>query len=99
MKRQGSSLLLTLELVIYALLPPRETPGAGGGAAGVRRCGPEEIRGGVERFADAGGTFRVLFPGCLSIAAPAVLFRLKREGFSRCTVRETEEGLYVEGMR
>lgn len=92
----------TLELVLYALLPQSRRarldraelpPGE------VMRCAPRQIRGGMDRFLDSRGELRVLFPGCLAIAAPALLFRLKREGFSSCSVKALPEGLYLQGRR
>lgn len=89
----------TLQLILYALLPPT------GGAASptkpgeVQRCTPRQIRGGMGRFLDSKGELRLLLPNCLAIAAPVVLFRLKREGFSGCFVQASEQGLYVEARR
>ena len=90
----------TVQTVLYALLPP----GGGGkgrvaGSGQVRRCMPRDFRWGMEHFLDEKGDFRILIPDCLPIAAPVILFRLKREGFSGCFVRTTNEGLYVEGRR
>lgn len=89
----------TVRVCWYALLP------SGGGdaeptASGeVRGCEPWQMRGGMGRFLDAGGELRLFFPDCLSIAAPFILFRLKREGFSRCSVRASDRGLLVQGRR
>lgn len=92
----------TLQLVLYALLPRSRSarvdsfelpPGE------AMRCAPRQIRGGMDRFLDSRGELRVLFPGCLAIAAPALLFRLKREGFSSCSVQALPEGLYLQGRR
>lgn len=89
----------TVRVCWYALLPS-----AGGGAeptasGEVRGCEPWQMRGGMGRFLDAGGELRLFFPDCLSIAAPFILFRLKREGFSRCSVRASDRGLLVQGRR
>lgn len=76
------------------------SPARAGSAPGeVRRCEPRDLRGGMAHLANSRGELRLLFPGCLAIAAPALLFRLKREGFSRCTVAASHEGLLVQGMR
>lgn len=94
--------------MLYALLPPTgrvsppeqvrgkerdDEPG------GIQRCAPRQIRGGLEQFLDGGGELRLFFPGCLPLAAPFVLFRLKRQGFSGCYVRSSGQGLYVAGRR
>lgn len=47
-------------------------------------------------FAD-GCTFFV--PGAFSLAAPFVLFRLKRWGYSGCRVSANPEGLRIEARR
>lgn len=49
--------------------------------------------------AGAGGTRRLFFPYCMPIAAPFILFRLKRSGFSGCRVTVTDGGLLVTASR
>ena len=93
----------TLELAWYALLPAKRIAAAQGGeaaaAAGERkRCAPRQVRE-LQRFLDPAGELEVFFPGCLAIGAAFVLFRLKRQGFSNCSVRASEEGLQVRGRR
>jgi hypothetical protein len=51
------------------------------------------------RAAGADGRLALFFPGCLAPAAPAILFRLKREGFSGCRVTATADGLLVDATR
>ncbi len=51
------------------------------------------------RSVDPDGRLALFFPGCLAFAAPAVLFRLKREGYSNCRATATSEGLLVEATR
>jgi hypothetical protein len=68
-------------------------------AAGALRCAPRRIRGGMNRLLDQSGELRLFFPHCLAIAAPVLLFRLKREGFSVCSVEASELGLLVRGRR
>lgn len=93
----------TLELVLFALLPSaaggQPAPGATVKAEEVRRCAPRALADGVGRLLEPDGTLSILFPGCLAIGAPFVLFRLKRQGFSGCSVRAAREGLYVQGRR
>jgi len=93
--------------MLYALLPPSggaPIPARSGEVQGevqgdVPRCLPRQIRGGMDRFLDARGELRLFIPDCLALAAPFILFRLKREGFSRCYVQASKQGLYVEGRR
>ena len=72
---------------------------AAGELDGALRCDPRRIRGGMGRLLDSRGELRLFFPGCLAIAAPVILFRLKREGFSRCSVEASPQGLLVRGWR
>jgi hypothetical protein len=99
--------------VLYTLLPPTGAPRldglgegltgireeGGAGAEGIQHCAPRQIRGGMDRFLDDGGELRLFFPDCLPLAAPFILFRLKRQGFSGCYVRSTDRGLYVAARR
>jgi hypothetical protein len=89
----------TLQLIFYALLPPTCGAASPTKPSEVQRCAPRQIRGGMGRFLDSKGELRLLLPNCLAIAAPVVLFRLKREGFSGCFVQASEHGLYVEARR
>jgi hypothetical protein len=49
--------------------------------------------------ATAEGTRRLFFPYGMPIAAPFILFRLKRSGFSDCRVTVTDGGLLVTARR
>lgn len=89
----------TLQLAFLALLPSRGGAPEPGVSGEVRECEPLQIRGGMGRFLDEGGELRLFFPECLAPAAPFLLFRLKREGFSRCSVEATERGLLLRGRR
>jgi hypothetical protein len=94
----------TVELMLYALWP-RGRSGAAGVAAEIPAAGgivsltPRQIRGGVERYLDSSGELHLLFEDCLPMAAPCLLFRLKREGYSCCRVKVLAGGLLVEGRR
>ena len=89
----------TVRICWYASLPSTGGRAEPTGSGEVRRCEPWQMRGGMGRFLDAGGELRLFFPDCLSIAAPFILFRLKREGFSRCSVLASDRGLLVQGRR
>jgi len=45
------------------------------------------------------GKLALFFPECAALAAPFLLFRLKRTGFSACRVTATDEGLLVDAAR
>jgi len=53
----------------------------------------------INRAADRQGELKLLFSGCLAFAAPALLFRLKRCGFSNCRVLMIKEGLLLSATR
>jgi len=99
----------TAQLMLCALLPPvaagaaAPKPPPSGSASrdleGARYCLPGQIRGGRDRHLSSQGELRLFFPDCLAVAAPLVLFRLKREGFSRCSVKVSDQGLLVRGRR
>jgi hypothetical protein len=62
----------------------------------------KEIRfylGELSRGVDRHGEMKLLFPGCLPFAAPFLLFRLKRSGFSNCRAVMTGEGLLLTAIR
>ncbi|WP_306536548.1 hypothetical protein [Geobacter sp.] len=46
-----------------------------------------------------GGDIALFFPGCPALAAPFLLFRLKRLGFSRCRAHLLPEGLALTARR
>lgn len=89
----------TLQLVFYAVLPSTRGDAEPAAPGATRVTLPREIRGGMGRFLDCRGELRLFFDGCFAAAAPFILFRLKREGFSRCTVQASRRGLLVEGRR
>lgn len=53
----------------------------------------------LNRAINPQGELRLLFPGCLALAAPLLLFRLKREGFSNCRALMTAEGVFLSALR
>jgi hypothetical protein len=97
----------TAQLMLSALLPPvaaktatlKATASVRREVEGARCCAPGQIRGGRDRHLNSEGELRLFFPDCLAVAAPLVLFRLKREGFSRCSVKVSDQGLLVRGRR
>ncbi len=96
---QVARVLNTLKICCYALLPSTGGDAEPAGRKEVLRCEPRQMRGGMGRFLDDAGELRLFFPDSLPIAAPFILFRLKREGFSRCSVHASHQGLLVQGRR
>jgi hypothetical protein len=45
------------------------------------------------------GLLKIFFPGVFPLAAPFLLYRLKRTGFSGCRVTVTDGGLLVTARR
>ncbi|GFO53569.1 hypothetical protein GMSM_05760 [Geomonas sp. Red276] len=94
------SLVPTLQLMFRALFPSKRDPmPMNRRRDGVSILYPPDFGKTMDPLLDEAGNFRVLFPGCSEAAAPLVLFRLKRQGYSRCRVKASEEGLYLEGSR
>ena len=95
---------LTVLVIGYALFPPRPE--------NVRcnhKTAPEVIVASsdnvrfyladLNRAINPQGELKLLFPGCLALAAPLLLFRLKREGLSNCRVLMTADGLLLSATR
>ncbi|HEX2769317.1 MAG TPA: hypothetical protein VHN12_08515 [Geobacteraceae bacterium] len=53
----------------------------------------------LNRAINRQGELRMLVPGCFAMAAPLLLFRLKRNGFSNCTALLTSEGVFLSASR
>jgi len=49
----------------------------------------------LRSFTNSKQQLRLFLSGCLMPAAPFLLFRLKRQGFSHCLARATGEGIYI----
>ena len=80
------------------LPPPFDIPSS----QGCRHVRVEEISSclaNLSRYVHNDGKLLLFLPGCQALAAPFVLFRLKREGYSNCTVTATADGLLVEAKR
>jgi hypothetical protein len=91
-------LATTSQLIFYSLFPPGRQTSVEKEASAAPGCKPREIAG-MDRFLGSGGGFEVFFPGGLPIAAPFMLFRLKRQGYSACSVKAADGGLYLRGRR
>lgn len=97
----------TITLARYALSPPaisanrsERVPACNG--TGPYTINPDEIAialASIPCFADRDGSLSILFRDVSSLAAPFLLFRLKRTGFSACRVVQEERGLLMTARR
>lgn len=102
-----SRLAITVRLIGWALFPPRQE--RDGGPTPTPFEPEEEIVAqesdlrfyvaDFNRAVNRRGGVALLFPGCLAPAAPFLLFRLKRSGFSDCRAVITPEGLHLSATR
>lgn len=53
----------------------------------------------LQKALDDAGNLSIFFPGALPLAAPFLLFRLKRQGFSACRVTADGKGLHLTASR
>jgi hypothetical protein len=81
----------TLQVIVHSLFP---------GSARIVSPGDVSFApADLERATGPDGTLTLRMPRCAAPAAPFVLFRLKRSGFSDCRAIATKEGLLVEARR
>jgi len=61
----------------------------------------KDFRSAIERLASisAGCEFRVTFANVLMLAAPVLLWNVKRRGFSGCMVKAADNGMLLELRR
>ena len=103
-----NSIYMTSLVIIYALFPPRPANDkynhrvASDPSSGHVAVRGENIRfylADLNRAINKGGELKLSFPGCFALAAPLLLFRLKRNGFSTGRVLSTAEGLLLTATR
>ena len=98
------SLHITFLAVLHSLIPLRRT------GRGDNNRVPEErlevtpqtlpfLLADLSRSMDSTGALRLFLPGCLAPAAPCLLFRLKRSGYSACRAIITPDGLLLTASR
>jgi hypothetical protein len=104
-------LYLSALVIGRALLPPGAEGGRPSGKAGPQRLAPPPgyilvavhdvsyYIADFDRAVGRHGELALFFPGCLAVAAPFLLFRLKRTGFSNCSALTTREGLFLTATR
>ena len=103
-----SELYITSLVIFRALFPGR----SGWGALAAddtfarsdlpRSISPAAVAwylGNLRQVARRDGGLSLLFPGCRAPAAPFLLFRLKREGFSNCVAVADVDGLRLYADR
>ena len=98
---------ITMLVVIRSLVPtdsraslPGRAPGKG--PPGYVPVPLEDIAlylSELHRAVGNDGKLALFFPDCAAPAAPFLLFRLKREGYSDCRVISTGDGLLVDATR
>jgi hypothetical protein len=104
-------LYLSALVIGRAIFPPRPAGGGLTGTAGAERLAPSPgyilvadrdvsfYLADFNRAIGRQGELALFFPGCLVVAAPFLLFRLKRTGFSNCRALATKEGLLLTASR
>jgi len=104
-------LYLSALVISRALLPPEPEGGSPSGTTGPQHLalppGYILVAGrdvsyylaDFGRAVDRPGALTLFFPGCLAVAAPFLLFRLKRTGFSNCSAVTTKDGLLLTATR
>ena len=103
--RFSARFFLTLRLIRSSLFPavtPDRPPGIPAMPASCRTMSPEALCACLVTsgwHADTTGVFSLFVPGAFPLAAPFVLFRLKRWGFSGGRVLADQEGLCIEARR
>jgi hypothetical protein len=100
-------LFTTLLVIVNSLHPTGRHAPPAGSASGEAPPGytlvPSEavplFLAGLDSAVGSDGKLALFFPGCAALAAPFLLFRLKREGYSGCRAIATNDGLLVDATR
>lgn len=102
-----SRFAITVLVIVHALFPAGRRGILSGNAAGTAPPGYDRVPrekiavylAELDRAVGNDGKLALFFPGCTAVAAPVLLFRLKREGYSACRATATDEGLLVDASR
>ena len=103
--RFSARLSITLRLIRFSLFPavtPEHPSGTPATPFTCRTTPPEALSACLldpGQNYDNSGELSLFVPGAFSLAAPFVLFRLKRWGFSGCRVLADQEGLRIKARR
>ena len=102
---------ITLIVMVHALVPGRkhdddsartERPLQVDTISGYRSVKPEDISlclANLDSALNLNLQLSLFFPGCLAPAAPLLLFRLKRRGFSACRILVQPGGVFLNARR
>jgi hypothetical protein len=93
---------ITFLAVRYSLVPLRRTGRDGTAPDDGTAVTPQTLPlllADLSRAMDSTGSIRLFLPGCLSAAAPCLLFRLKRSGYSACRATISPDGLLLSASR
>lgn len=98
-----NGLFVTLRLIRHALtggerrtaVVPRPSPGT----TTILPLAFAAVLADLDAVLRPDNSLDLLFAGALAPAAPFLLFRLKRTGFSACTAMVTAEGIRLRGRR
>lgn len=93
------SVHLTWLAVRYSLAPPpaRAGDGVAGDRSPARRL--RSLFADLAGHQDRQGCLELFLPGVHPVAAPAIMFHLKRTGWSACRVTDTGAGLHLAARR
>jgi len=97
----------TVRVIVNSLCPAGRRAPLAGSVSGQAPPGytpvpPEAISlylAGLDSAVGGDGKLALFFPDCAALAAPFLLFRLKREGYSGCRAMATKGGLLVDATR
>ncbi len=103
-----SRLFYSMQVAGWALFPPRaEKDGDRGDKAAAHSSEYLEVERkdiryylvDLNRAVNRRQELRLHFPGCCALAAPFLLFRLKRWGFSNGRAVKSDQGLFLAASR
>jgi hypothetical protein len=91
----------TICLISAALAARGVTGGSGPSPESGTTISARDFKAVIERFSSISATdvYRVTFANVLMLAAPALLWNVKRRGFSGCIVKAAGNGMLLELRR
>lgn len=98
----AAQLHATLALAYHSITPPASAPLPSAGSGPPYGVTGDQIPAALahmDRFTGSDGTLAIIFRDAHFLAAPFLLFRLKRSGFSACRVARVPEGLLLTARR